>query len=104
MSSGAYHKVEICGVNTARLKTLTPEEKNALLLRAHEGDKEARQALIDGNLRLVLSVVQRFAGRTGISVKLKNTWAEQLFCAGIFVLCMAMLAADTYNPFIYFRF
>ena len=65
MSSGAYHKVEICGVNTARLKTLTPEEKNALLLRAHEGDKEARQALIDGNLRLVLSVVQRFAGRSG---------------------------------------
>ena len=65
MSSGAYHKVEICGVNTAHLKTLTPEEKNALLLRAHEGDKEARQALIDGNLRLVLSVVQRFAGRSG---------------------------------------
>lgn len=49
-------------------------------------------------------IVQSFAERTGVSAKLKNTWAEQLFCAGIFVLCMAMLAADTYNPFIYFRF
>ena len=59
-----YHnKVEICGVNTAKLKTLTDEEKRRLLARAKEGDSEARQELIDGNLRLVLSIIQRFTGR-----------------------------------------
>ena len=59
-----YHnKVEICGVNTAKLKTLTDEEKRCLLARAKEGDSEARQELIDGNLRLVLSIIQRFTGR-----------------------------------------
>ena len=56
-----YHnKVEICGVNTAKLKTLTDEEKRRLLARAKEGDSEARQELIDGNLRLVLSIIQRW--------------------------------------------
>ena len=58
-----YHKVEICGVNTAKLKTLGDEEKRELLLRSRDGDTEARQALIDGNLRLVLSIVQRFSNR-----------------------------------------
>lgn len=59
-----YHnKVEICGVNTAKLKTLTDEEKRTLLVRAKAGDTEARQELIDGNLRLVLSIIQRFTGR-----------------------------------------
>ncbi len=56
-------KVEICGVNTARLKVLTQTEMNALLLRAKQGDEKARQALIEGNLRLVLSVIQRFEKR-----------------------------------------
>ena len=56
-------KVEICGVNTARLKTLSQEEMDTLLLRAQKGDKQARQALIEGNLRLVLSVIQRFDKR-----------------------------------------
>ncbi len=56
-------KVEICGVNTARLKVLTQKEMDALLLRAKEGDEDARQKLIEGNLRLVLSVIQRFGGR-----------------------------------------
>ncbi len=56
-------KVEICGVNTARLKVLSQTEMDALLLRAKKGDEQARQALIEGNLRLVLSVIQRFAGR-----------------------------------------
>ena len=56
-------KVEICGVNTARLKTLTQAQMNALLLRAKAGDEDARQALIEGNLRLVLSVIQRFDKR-----------------------------------------
>ena len=58
-----YNKVEICGVNTAKLKTLDDGEKRRLLLLARQGDASARQELIDGNLRLVLSIVQRFAGR-----------------------------------------
>ena len=56
-------KVELCGVNTARLKVLNQVEMDTLLKRAKEGDKTARQMLIEGNLRLVLSVIQRFAGR-----------------------------------------
>ena len=56
-------KVEICGVNTARLKVLTQVEMDTLLRRAKEGDKRAKEQLIEGNLRLVLSVIQRFSGR-----------------------------------------
>ncbi len=56
-------KVEICGINTAKLKTLTPAQMDALLRRAKQGDEDARQALIEGNLRLVLSVIQRFDKR-----------------------------------------
>ncbi len=58
-----YQKVEICGVNTATLRVLTEEEKRELLLRVREGDGAARKELICGNLRLVLSIVQRFSGR-----------------------------------------
>ena len=56
-------KVEICGVNTARLPVLKGAETRALLEKAHAGDMAARDELISGNLRLVLSVVQKFAGR-----------------------------------------
>ena len=56
-------KVEICGVNTARLKVLSQVEMDALLRRAKEGDTAAREKLIEGNLRLVLSVIQRFDKR-----------------------------------------
>lgn len=56
-------KVEICGVNTARLKVLSQKEMDALLLRAKDGDEQAREQLIEGNLRLVLSVIQRFDKR-----------------------------------------
>ena len=56
-------KVEICGVNTAQLKVLSQKEMKELLLRARGGDKAAREALIEGNLRLVLSVIQRFDKR-----------------------------------------
>ena len=56
-------KVEICGVNTARLKTLTHGQMDTLLRLAKAGDKKARQELIEGNLRLVLSVVSRFDKR-----------------------------------------
>ena len=56
-------KVEICGVNTARLKVLSQKEMDVLLPKAAAGDEQARQMLIEGNLRLVLSVIQRFRGR-----------------------------------------
>ena len=56
-------KVEICGVNTARLKVLSQKEMEVLLRRSKEGDTEAREKLIEGNLRLVLSVIQRFDKR-----------------------------------------
>ena len=58
-----YNKVEICGVNTAKLTVLTDEQKTELLRRTKEGDVQARQELIYGNLRLVLSIIQRFANR-----------------------------------------
>ncbi len=58
-----YSKVEICGVNTAKLKVLRESEKTRLLQRMRQGDKSAREELIRGNLRLVLSVVQRFTNR-----------------------------------------
>ena len=56
-------KVEICGVNTSRLTLLSPVEMDMLLRRAREGDETAREKLIEGNLRLVLSVIQRFDKR-----------------------------------------
>ena len=56
-------KVEICGVNTAKLKILSNEETLALLRRTKEGDQAAREKLINGNLRLVLSVIQKFSNR-----------------------------------------
>ena len=57
------NKVEICGVNTTKLPILSNEEKKELLLKIKDGDKDAREKFINGNLRLVLSVVQRFSGR-----------------------------------------
>lgn len=56
-------KVEICGVNTSQLKVLTTKEKEELLIKIKQGDKKARELLISGNLKLVLSVIKRFAGR-----------------------------------------
>ena len=56
-------KVEICGVNTSRLHVLSQVEMDALLRRAQAGDEDAREKLIEGNLRLVLSVIQRFDKR-----------------------------------------
>ena len=58
-----YSKVEICGVNTAKLKVLKEKEKAELLKRVRQGDEKAREELINGNLRLVLSVVQKFTNR-----------------------------------------
>ncbi|MBO5938106.1 MAG: RNA polymerase sporulation sigma factor SigG [Clostridia bacterium] len=77
-----YNKVEICGVNTSNLVVLTDEEKRELLLRVKKGDEGARQELIYGNLRLVLSIVQRFTGRK------ENL--DDLFQVGCIGLCKAV--------------
>lgn len=58
-----YNKVEICGINTANLKLLSEDEKIALLKLSQAGDINARDELVKGNLRLVLSVIQRFSSR-----------------------------------------
>lgn len=58
-----YQKVEICGINTAKLKVLSEEEKTELLQKTKKGDRNAREELIVGNLRLVLSVIQSFQNR-----------------------------------------
>ena len=80
-------KVEICGVNTARLKVLSQVEMDALLHRAAQGDKRAKQALIEGNLRLVLSVIQKFVGR--------GESADDLFQVGCIGL---MKAINNFDP------
>ena len=81
------HKVEICGVNTSKLPTLSSEEKKELLSKIKNGDKEAREKFINGNLRLVLSVVQRFTGR--------NENADDLFQIG----CIGLIKAiDNFDP------
>ena len=79
-------KVEICGVNTAQLPVLKSAETRSLLEKARGGDKAAREKLISGNLRLVLSVVQRFAGR-GESM-------DDLFQVGCIGLIKAIDAFD----------
>ena len=58
-----YNKVEICGVNTSKLKVLSEKEKVCLIKKVREGDIKAREELINGNLRLVLSVIQSFKNR-----------------------------------------
>lgn len=58
-----YNKVEICGINTSTLKILPEKEKTALLKEIKKGNQKAREELINGNLRLVLSVIQRFTNR-----------------------------------------
>lgn len=57
------NKVEIASVNTAKLPVLSNKEKNELLIKIKNGDNDAREEFINGNLRLVLSVIQRFGGR-----------------------------------------
>ena len=78
--------VEICGVDTAKLKTLTEEEKRELLKKSQNGDLAARDALTMGNLRLVLSVIQRFNP--------KNESIDDLFQVG----CLGLIKAiDNFN-------
>ena len=86
-------KVEICGINTSELRVLSEEEKRALLVRCHDGDAAAREELTLGNLRLVLSVLQRFPG--------KKESADDLFQVG----CVGLLKAiDNFNLALDVRF
>lgn len=82
----ALNKVEICGVNTAKLPILSNEEKEALFVRIKAGDEEARELYIKGNLRLVLSVIKRFGS--------SNENADDLFQIGCIGL---MKAIDNFN-------
>ena len=76
-----YNKVEICGVNTSRLPVLSSSEKKELLKRTKQGDTDARETLLDGALRLVLSIIQRFAGRGGRRENLDDLF--QVGCIGL---------------------
>ena len=82
-------KVEICGVNTAELKVLSSDACRALLIRAKHGDRDAREQLIAGNLRLVLSVIQKFTGR--------GESADDLFQVGCIGLIKAIDNFDAEN-------
>lgn len=88
-----YNKVEICGVNTAKLPILKEKEKTELLRASRAGDQEARQKMIQGNLRLVLSVVQKFTGR--------GENMDDLFQVG----CIGLIKAiDHFDPDLNVRF
>jgi len=80
-------KVEICGVNTAKMKVLKNAETLELIKKAQEGDKEAAKAAVEGNLKLVLSVVQRFGSR--------GEEADDLFQVGVIGLIKAVNNFDT---------
>ena len=92
-----YGKVEICGINTSQLKVLSEDEKKELLLKIKNGTpaekKTARDKMIKGNLRLVLSVVQRFLGR--------GENPDDLFQVGVIGLIKAI---DNFNPTLDVRF
>ena len=82
-----YNKVELCGMNTAQLPVLTEAEKRELLARVRTGDAAARERMVEGNLRLVLSVVQRLAQRR------ENL--DDLFQVG----CIGLIKAiDNFDP------
>ncbi len=82
-----YGKVDICGINTAKLPVLTEKEKTELLKLAKNGDKNAREKMINGNLRLVLSVIQKFSGR--------GESPDDLFQVG----CIGLIKAiDNFDP------
>ena len=83
----AINKVELCGVNTSRLPVLNAEEKETLLKKAREGDAAARERYIQGNLRLVLSVIKRFSNSS------EN--ADDLFQIGCIGLIKAIDNFDT---------
>ena len=91
-----YGKVEICGVNTSELRVLTDEEKMEYLRRARAGDEYAREELICGNLRLVLSVIQRFCGR---KEPMDDIFIPWLSSARLQSLTSFSVRTETFLPF-----
>ncbi len=88
-----FNKVEICGVNTSKLKVLSEDKKRELMARTRNGDKDARDELINGNLRLVLSVIQSFKNRS------ENL--DDLFQVG----CIGLIKAiDNFDPTLEVKF
>ena len=88
-----YNKVEICGVNTSKIKVLSEDEKSELLVKVKLGDLKAREELIKGNLRLVLSVIQSFKNR--------NENPDDLFQVG----CIGLIKAiDHFDPSLEVKF
>lgn len=87
------NKVEICGIDTSSLKVLKEEKKLELIIRAHNGDRTARDEMIQGNLKLVLSVIQRFSNR--------GEPLDDLFQVG----CMGLIKAiDNFNTDLQVKF
>ncbi len=87
------NKVEICGIDTSNIKVLKEDKKLELIIRAHNGDKAARDEMIQGNLKLVLSVIQRFSNR--------GEPPDDLFQVG----CMGLIKAiDNFNTDLQVRF
>lgn len=87
------NKVEICGIDTSSLKVLKEDKKLELIIRAHNGDKSARDEMIQGNLKLVLSVIQRFSNR--------GEPLDDLFQVG----CMGLIKAiDNFNTDLQVKF
>ena len=88
-----FNKVEISGVNTSKLPILSKREKEELFIKIKQGDEEARQEFIYGNLRLVLSVIQRFYGR--------GENADDLFQIG----CIGLIKSiDNFDPSLMVKF
>ena len=89
----ALNKVDICGVDTSKLPMMTHKRSRELLVRIKEGDEGAREEFIQGNLRLVLSVIQRFSGR--------GEQMDDLFQVG----CIGLIKAiDNFNLALDVRF
>ena len=87
------NKVEICGIDTSSLKVMKEEKKLELIIRAHNGDRTARDEMIQGNLKLVLSVIQRFSNR--------GEPLDDLFQVG----CMGLIKAiDNFNTDLQVKF
>ena len=109
-------KVEICGVNTSKLPTLTKQEKDELFIKIKAGDKEAREKFVQGNLRLVLSVIQRFGNRgenaddlfqvgcIGLIKAIDNFDLSQNVQFSTYAVPMNVLSRKLYSKFYFYYF
>ena len=112
----ALNKVEICGVNTSKLPVLSNEEKMELFEKIKKGDTKARETFIGGNLRLVLSVIQRFANRSenpddlfqigciGLIKAIDNFDTSHNVRFSTYAVPMNVLSRKNYIKILYFKF